>query len=84
MPKTQRPEKNRDYVLNPAMERRKVASSRRQMRRGGVEEDTDQDVNHDEEAGRAEESAQELHSAHVLPVDLVTSGGKVANDLIGR
>jgi hypothetical protein len=49
-----------------------------------VEEDADQNVNHYEDAGCAEESPQEPHSAHVLPVDLVTSGGKVASDLIGR
>jgi hypothetical protein len=49
-----------------------------------VEEDADQNVNYYEEAGCTEKSAQELHLAHVLPVDLVTSGGKVASDLIGR
>jgi hypothetical protein len=49
-----------------------------------VEEDADQNVNNYEEAGCTEKSAQELHLAHVLPVDLVTSGGKVASDLIGR
>jgi hypothetical protein len=54
------------------------------MGRCRVEEDADQNVNYDDEAGCAEESLQELHSAHVLPVDLVTSGGKVASDQIGR
>jgi hypothetical protein len=80
MPKTQRPEKNRDYVLNPAMERRHIASSRRQMGRRCVEEDTDQDVNHDEEAGRAEKSLQELHSAHILLVDVCSVKRQVASD----
>ena len=80
MPKTQRPEKNRDYVLNPAMERRHIASSRGQMGRGGVEEDTDQNVNYYEEAGCAEESAKELHSAHVLSVDVCSVERQVASD----
>jgi hypothetical protein len=84
MPKTQWPDENRDDVLSPAMERARSGSSYRQMGRRCVEEDADQNVNYYEEAGCAEESAQELHSAHVLSVDLATSGGKVASDLIGR
>ena len=84
MPKTQWPEENRDEVLYPAMERRRSSSSRRQMGRCCVEEDTDQNVKYDDEALCAEESFQEIHSAHILPVDLVTSGGQVASDLIGR
>lgn len=66
------------------MERARSSTSHRQVGRRCVEEDADQNVNYYEEAGCAEESAQELHSAHVLPVDLVTSGGKVASDLTGR
>ena len=77
MPKTKWPEENRDEVLNPAMERPRSSSSRRQVGRCCVEEDADQNVNYDDEAGCAEKSLQELHSAHFLPVDLVTSGGKV-------
>jgi hypothetical protein len=84
MPKTQWPDENRDDVLSPAMERARSGSSYRQVGRRCVEEDADQNVNYYEEAGCAEESAQELHSAHVLSVDLATSGGKVASDLIGR
>ena len=59
------------------MERARRSSSRRQVGRCCVEEDADQNVNYDDEAGCAEKSLQELHSAHFLPVDLVTSGGKV-------
>jgi hypothetical protein len=80
MPKTQRPEKNRDYVLNPAMERRHIASSRGQMGRGGVEKDTDQNVNYYENAGRAEKSPQKGHSAHVLSVDICNVKRQVASD----
>lgn len=84
MPKAQWPEENRGDVLSPAVERVRSSSSYRQVGRRCVEEDADQNVNYYDEAGCAEKSAQELHSAHVLPVDLVTSGGKVASDLIGR
>jgi hypothetical protein len=84
MPKTQWPDENRDDVLSPAMERARSGSSYRQVGRRCVEEDADQNVNYYKEAGCAEESPQEPHAAHVLPVDLVTLGGKVAGDLIGR
>ena len=84
MPKTQWPEENRDDVLSPAMERPRSSSSRRQVGRCCIEEDADQNVSYDDEAGCAEESFKELHSTHVFPVDLVTSGGQVASDLIGR
>jgi hypothetical protein len=84
MPKTQWPGENRDDVLSPAMERVRSGSSYRQMGRRCVVEDADQNVNYYEDAGCAKQSFQELHSAHVLLVDLVTSGGKVASDLIGR
>jgi hypothetical protein len=50
------------------------------MRRGGVEEDTDQNVNHEEEAGRAEKCLQELHSAHILSVDVCSVKRQVASD----
>ena len=76
MPKALWPGENRGDVLSPAMERVRSSSSYRQVGRRCVVEDADQNVNHDDEAGCAEESAEELHSAHVLPVDLVTSGGK--------
>ena len=66
------------------MERARSSTGHRQVGRRCVEEDADQNVNYYEEAGCAEESVQELHSAHVLPVDFVTSGGKVVNDLTGR
>ena len=84
MPKTQWPDENRDDVLSPAMERARSGSSYRQVGRRCVEEDADQNVNCYEEAGCAEEGPQEAHAAHVLPVGLVTPGGKVASDLIGR
>ena len=66
------------------MERPRSGSSRRQVRRCCIEEDADQDVNYDDEAGCAEESFKELHSTHVFPVGLVTSSGQVVSNLIGR
>ena len=61
MPNTQRPEKNRNDVLNPAMERRPSGSGRRQMGRRCVEEDTNENVNHDEKASCAKESLEKVH-----------------------
>ena len=71
MPKTQWPEENRDYVLSPAMERPRSSSSRRDMGSCCVEEDADQNVSYDDEAGCAEESLEEFHTACVLPVNLI-------------
>ena len=62
MPKTQRPGNNRDDVLNPAMERRRIAGNCRQMGRGRIEEDTDQNVNDDQNTSCAEESLEKVHS----------------------
>ena len=62
------------------MERARSSSSYRQVGRRCVEEDADQNVNYYEEAGCAEESAQELHSAHVLSVDVCSVKRQVASD----
>jgi hypothetical protein len=48
------------------------------MGRGGVEKDTDQNVNY--YAGRAEKSPQKGHSAHVLSVDVRNVKRQVASD----
>lgn len=81
MPKTQRPEKNRNDVLNPAMERRPSGSSPRQMGRRCVEEDTDQNVNPDEKASCAKESLKKGHlSSHPLDGRLGSPGGLVASN----
>ena len=50
------------------------------MGRRRVEKNTDQNVNHDEEAGRAEKSPQKGHSAHVLSVDVRNVKRQVASD----
>lgn len=50
------------------------------MGRRCVEKDADQNVNHDEEASRAEKSAEELHSAHILSVDVCSVKRQVASD----
>jgi hypothetical protein len=54
VPKAEGPEEDRDEVLNPAMERRKTGSSRRNMGGCCVVEDADQNVNHDDETGPGE------------------------------
>jgi hypothetical protein len=54
LPKAERPEEDRDEVLNPAMDRRQTASSRRNMGGCCVVEDTDQQVDHDEKPKCAE------------------------------
>jgi hypothetical protein len=50
------------------------------MGRGGVEKDTDQNVNYYKEAGRAEKSPQKGHSAHFLSVDVCNVKRQVASD----
>lgn len=54
MPIFEGPEEDRDEVLYPAMERRKAASSHREMGRGCVGEDADQYVDRDEEPNLVE------------------------------
>src|SRR5580693_9033075 len=54
MPEAEGPEEDRDEVLNPAMERHETERRRRQMGSRGVDEDTDQDVDHDEKTLCAE------------------------------
>ena len=56
VPKAEGPEEDRDEVLNPAMERRKTASSRRNMGGCCVVEDTDQQVDHEEKPKCAEKA----------------------------
>ena len=63
------------------MKRPRSSGSRRQVGRCCIEEDTDQNVNYDDEAGCAEESLKELHSTRVFPVGLVTSRGQVLGNL---
>jgi hypothetical protein len=61
MPEAEGPEEDRDEVLNPTMDRPQTARRRRQMGRRGVKEDTDQDVDHDENARCAEKGFQKAH-----------------------
>jgi len=66
-PEAQGPEEDRDEVLNPAMQRVQTERRRRQMGGCGVDEDTDQDVNHNEQALGAEEG---LHIVHFSSLPL--------------
>jgi hypothetical protein len=77
MPKAQGPEKDRNDVLNPAMERCNAARGRRQMGRRCIKKDANQDVDRDEDASRAEKCLQKVHlSPHPLldACDLVPRG----------
>jgi hypothetical protein len=55
MPKAERPEKYRDSVLNPTMQRRYAKRRRRQMGRSGVDEHANQYVYDNEKSHFAEE-----------------------------
>jgi hypothetical protein len=55
MPKAERPEKYRDGVLNPTMQRRYAKRRRRQMGRSGVDEHANQNVYDNEKSHFAEE-----------------------------
>jgi hypothetical protein len=86
-PKAQGPEQNGDRVLNPAMERSKAARRRRQMGRRGVDENSDQNVNRNEQTGRAEKSSYETHigsltSANTEADAHVEAGADVGADAI--
>jgi hypothetical protein len=65
-PKAQRPEKDRDEVLCPAVERREIARRRRQMRRCRVKENPDQNVDNDKKTHFAEKGVEKFHSADLL------------------
>src|SRR5215475_4625210 len=61
MPKAERPEKNRDGVLNPAVQRRHAKRSRRQMGGSGVDEDANQYVCDDKTSHSAKQGLQKFH-----------------------
>src|SRR5579875_4168886 len=74
MPKTQRPEEDRDDVLAPTVDRRHTARSRRQMGSRRVKEDADQDVDRDEEAPFAKKCLQKVHFSSYPLVDACELG----------
>ena len=59
-PKAQRPDKDRDEVLYPAVE---IARRRRQMWRCRVKENPDQNVDNDEQTSCAEKGLEKFHSS---------------------
>ena len=66
MPQTEGPEEDRDEVLNPAMECSYGECRRRQMGRRGVDEDTDQKVDRDDNAPSAKERPDKVHPTSSL------------------
>jgi hypothetical protein len=61
MPKTERPEKDRDRILNPAVQRRYAKRGRRQMGGSSVDEDANQYVYNDKKSHFAKQSLHKLH-----------------------
>jgi hypothetical protein len=61
MPKAERPEKDRDGVLNPTVQRRHAKRGRRQMGGSCVDEDANQYVDNDKKSHFAEQGLQEFH-----------------------
>jgi hypothetical protein len=78
MPKTKGPEEDRDEVLNPAMKRRGIERCCRQMGRCGVDEDTDQNVDNNDEALGAEEGLYVVHRSSLPPCGRRTCCGALA------
>jgi len=60
VPETQGPEEDRDQVLDPRVQRICGGRYRRYMRWCSVEEDADQNVEHDEDSGGAEQGLKEV------------------------
>jgi hypothetical protein len=72
MPKAERPEKDRDGILGPAMERRYGKRSRRYMGRSGVDEDTNQNVYDDKKSCFTKKGFQKIHVSLPLPLEVET------------
>jgi len=66
IPKTEGPEEDRNEVLNPAVKCCYAEYRRRQMGRRGVDEDTDQKVDRDDNAASTKERPDKVHSTSSL------------------
>ena len=72
MPEAEGPEKDRDSILNPAMERCYGKRSRRYMGRSGVDEDTNQNVYNYKNSRFAKEGLEKIHVSLPLPLEVET------------
>jgi hypothetical protein len=61
MPKAERPEKDRDRILNPAVQRCHAKRGRRDVGGSGVDEDANQYVYNDKKSHFAEQGLEKLH-----------------------
>ena len=70
MPKAERPEKDRDGILGPAVERCYGKRGRRNMGGSGVDEDTNQNVYNYKKSRFAKEGLEEIHVSLPLPLEV--------------
>ena len=72
MPKAEGPEKDRDGILGPAVERCYGKRGRRNMGGSGVDEDTNQNVYNYKKSRFAKEGLKEIHVSLSLPLEVET------------
>ena len=70
MPKAEGPEKDRDGILDPTMERCYGKRSRRQMGGSGVDEHTNQNIYNNKEPRFAKEGLEKIHASLPLPLEV--------------
>jgi hypothetical protein len=80
MPKAEGPEKDRDSILGPAMERCYGKSSRRQMGGSGVDEDTNQNIYDNKKSRFAKEGLEKIHASLPLPLEAETIYPAISDD----
>jgi hypothetical protein len=64
MPKAKGPEKDRDGILGPAMERSYGKRSRRNMGGSGVDEDTNKNIYDNKKPCFAKEGLEKIHASY--------------------
>lgn len=80
MPKAEGPEKDRDGILGPAMERYYGKRSRWQMGGSGVDEDTNQNIYDNKKSRFAKEGLEKIHASLPLPLEVETIYLAISND----
>jgi hypothetical protein len=80
MPKAEGPEKDRDGILGPAMERCNAKRCHRDMGGSGVDEDTNQNVYDNKKPRFAKEGLEKIHVSLPLPLEAETSYLAISDD----
>lgn len=80
MPKAEGPEKDRDGILGPAMERSYSKSCRRQMGGSGVDEDTNQNIYDNKKSRFAKKGLEKIHASLPLPLEVETIYPAISDD----